>query len=69
MTQSQMQQQTLTIGSPAYLTIDELKIPVVVRDTRRVWNRDDLLVEPVGGTGTKWVEKSRVSQRLIDIKA
>lgn len=45
----------------AYYRINGMKFPVRILDARKVWGRVDVLVEPVGGEGSKWVEKSAIS--------
>lgn len=48
------------IGKEGMLQSEGMEFRVVVRDARRVWDRTDYLVGPIGGTGTKWVGASRV---------
>ena len=50
------------IGKKATLTTPEgLKIPVRVLDVRSTYGRQEVLVEPVTGTGKAWVGVKRVN--------
>ena len=40
--------------------IEGLMVPVKVLDARKVWNRIDCHIQPVNGTGTKWVDLDKL---------
>lgn len=42
------------------MSASNLRIPVTIHDTREVWGRRDVLVEPLGGSGTAWVDVGRI---------
>ena len=50
------------IGRKGQLYIEDgsISCPVEVIDSRKCWDRIDALVQPVGGSGTKWVEATRI---------
>lgn len=49
------------INSNGFLTVDEFRIKVKIKDARTVFGRTDYLVEPIEGEGEKWVSSERVS--------
>jgi len=49
------------IGKTAFMTLDDLTVSVRINDVRVRFGHIDLLVEPVNGSGTKWVEQHRVT--------
>ena len=56
------------IGRPGWVTYsginynaDSIRFPITVTDSRTMFGRTDLLVEPVGGSGSAWVELARVT--------
>lgn len=53
----------MLLGAPirGMISIDGLRVEVHVRDMRTVWGRIHYLVEPVAGSGQKWVDASRVT--------
>lgn len=53
------------IGKDGHLNLDGLTIQVKVTDARPRYGRIDLEITPVNGTGSRWVESSRV--RLDDV--
>lgn len=51
------------IGRRGLATLPEAKtmrVAVLVRDARVCWGRTDLLVEPIGGHGPRWVRRTSV---------
>ena len=42
-----------------YYHMNEMQFLVRVLDIRVVWNRTDLLITPINGLGSKWVEASK----------
>ena len=49
------------IGQKVAVRFESLRVQCIVRDCRRVWNRNDLLVVPVSGVGEQWVSLERVT--------
>jgi len=50
------------IGQTGSLVVElSLTVPVRVVDARRCWDRLDFYVEPVHGTGQRWVQADRVA--------
>lgn len=50
------------IGQTGLMQYDDgLAVRVRIINTRTRFGHIDLLVEPINGTGTKWVEKHRVT--------
>jgi hypothetical protein len=43
------------------MTLDDLTVGVNITDARVRFGHIDLLVEPINGSGEKWVEKHRVT--------
>ena len=51
----------LQVGARGLLRVEgDLLVPVRVLDARSRWGKRDLLVMPVDGEGSKWVEEDRV---------
>lgn len=50
-------------GKIGLVTLDELTFGVVIKDVRFRFGHLDYLVEPLNGTGTKWVENHKVQLR------
>lgn len=54
------------LDSTGLLTIDQaggtLRVPVTITDCRESFGRDDVLVTPVGGSGTAWVNLDRIDR-------
>lgn len=48
------------LGQVIYLRTGGLKVMVEVKDVKMAWGRVRLLVEPVRGDGTVWVEENSV---------
>lgn len=40
--------------------VEGLTFQIQIKGERRVYGRDEVLIEPVSGSGTKWVIKSKV---------
>ena len=49
------------IGKSGLMTLDDLTVGVNIADARVRFGHIDLLVEPINGSGEKWVEKHRVT--------
>lgn len=49
------------IGATGTYEVDELTVGITIKDARVRFGHIDLLVEPIEGSGTQWVEKHRVS--------
>jgi hypothetical protein len=49
------------IGKTGLMTLDDLTVGVNITDARVRFGHIDLLVEPINGSGEKWVEKHRVT--------
>ena len=49
------------IGKSGLMTLDDLTVGVNITDARVRFGHIDLLVEPINGSGEKWVEKHRVT--------
>lgn len=49
------------IGKTGLMTLDDLTVGVNITDARVRFGHIDLLVEPITGSGEKWVEKHRVT--------
>jgi hypothetical protein len=49
------------IGKTAAMTLDDLTVSVRINDVRTRFGHIDLLVQPVNGSGEKWVERHRVT--------
>ena len=48
------------IGMNGTLSTGSLRVPIVISDARQVFDRVDVLVEPVGGMGVQWVSIERI---------
>ena len=55
------QQQMVMVGQHGMLRMESIAVMVHVIDSRYVFGRTDLLVTPVNGKGSQWVERGRVS--------
>lgn len=50
------------IGQTGRITVElSLTVPVRVLDARRCWDRLDLRIAPLHGTGERWVAADRVT--------
>lgn len=50
------------IGQTGTITLEQsLTVPVRVLDARRCWDRLDFYIEPLHGTGQRWVQADRVT--------
>ena len=49
------------IGKTGLMTLDDLTVGVNITDARVRFGHIDLLVEPINGSGEKWVEKHPVT--------
>ena len=49
----------------SYVIMDgTLFVPVHVIENRRVFGRNEVLIEPVGGSGQKWIHAEKVLPKL-----
>ena len=48
------------IGMNGTLSTGSLRVPIIISDARQVFDRVDVLVEPVGGMGVQWVSIERI---------
>lgn len=48
------------IGERGFWRADALRIEVEIVDVRRVFDRHDVLIRPVAGTGERWVSACTV---------
>jgi hypothetical protein len=48
------------IGMNGTLSTGSLRVPIVISDARQVFDRVDVLVEPVGSIGLQWVSIERI---------
>ena len=48
-------EQATWIGRTGQLAVKDMTVAVRVTDVRRVWNRTDVLVVPLAGSGMSWV--------------
>ena len=48
------------IGMNGTLSTGSLRVPIIISDARQVFDRVDVLVEPVGGIGLQWVSIERI---------
>jgi len=49
------------IGLEARITISEMTFDVKIKNTKQAWGTDQLLIEPVTGSGSTWVLSDRVT--------
>lgn len=49
------------IGQTGTIDADGFRIPVRIDDARMAFGRTDVLVTPIHGSGTRWVDASRVA--------
>ena len=42
------------------LSVGSIRVPIIISDARQVFDRVDVLVEPVGGMGVQWVSIERI---------
>ena len=55
-----MKDELKRIGTEAVLSIDGLHIHVRILDVRQAFGRIDYNVQPLAGSGTKWISKDRL---------
>lgn len=48
------------IGTTVQIKVENFTVPVVISDVKNAYGNTRYLVSPVGGTGTAWVDSSRV---------
>ncbi|MDI3298369.1 MAG: hypothetical protein QJR08_04275 [Bacillota bacterium] len=49
------------VGKTAMMAVEKWRIQVRVLDSRYVFGRQDVLVEPVSGEGRAWVDAARLT--------
>ncbi|HYE29914.1 MAG TPA: hypothetical protein VEH27_00665 [Methylomirabilota bacterium] len=52
--------QAALLGQPVNYQVNGLTFECVVRDVREVWGKPQVQIEPVSGSGLKWVDLSSV---------
>lgn len=52
---------TKLVGKQGTITLEGLTIPVTTKDARMSFGGCHVLIEPVHGSGEKWVEAKRVA--------
>jgi hypothetical protein len=52
------------VGRTTQVRFEKISVLCNVIDSRSQWGRTDILVEPVGGSGQQWVERSRAVEVL-----
>lgn len=50
------------IGATVMVRFEAVYVPCVVHDAKSSYGRERLKIEPVGGSGTQWVELGRVTR-------
>jgi hypothetical protein len=48
------------VGQQVQIQFEKITVECHIIDSRLVWNRVDVLVEPVNGSGSMWVSKDRI---------
>lgn len=51
-----------TVNGYGYIKLDGLRVRVKVIDTRKAFGRDDALITPENGSGSKWVDMKRIDK-------
>ena len=64
MTRNTVNQLLPAIGALVAVRMEDLTINCRVLDAKRSWDRVRLQVEPLTGSGSQWIDLSRVSARL-----
>lgn len=49
------------VGRQGVLKIDQLRVAVQCVDARQCWQRIDVLVTPIAGSGEQWVSADRLT--------
>ena len=49
------------INKTALLDTNHLRVPVTIKDIKKVWDRTDCLITPVNGSGETWVSLRRLT--------
>lgn len=57
-------QMIIAVGSNVLVRCEDLWVTCVVEDVKNSYGRERLLVRPVVGDGTQWVEMSRIVRAL-----
>jgi hypothetical protein len=52
----------INIGAEVLVQCESIRVACVVKDAKNSWGRVRLLVEPIQGAGSQWVELGRVSE-------
>ena len=64
MTQNTVTQLLPAIGALVAVRMEDLTIHCRVLDVKRSWDRIRLQVQPLAGSGSQWVDISRITARL-----
>ena len=64
MTQNTVTQLLPAVGALVAVRMEELTIHCRVLDVKRSWDRIRLQVQPLTGSGSQWVDISRITARL-----
>lgn len=58
-----VKEQAALIGQTVSVAVEQtLRINARVLDSRTAFNRHDVLVEPISGSGSQWVSASRIME-------
>ena len=58
-----VKEQAELIGKQVSVAIEQtLRVDCTVLDSRTAFNRHDVLVEPISGSGSQWVSASRIME-------
>lgn len=52
------------IGARVIVRFEDIQIECVVSDVKNSWGKPRLLITPVSGNGSQWVEMSRVRMNV-----
>lgn len=52
------------VGQAVLVNFDQIDVACIVRDAEMVYGRMRLRIEPLLGTGSRWIETSRISAKL-----
>lgn len=57
-----MDRTKVVVGNTAVLEMDGMNIEVKILDTKQAFGRLDVLIEPVSGSGQRWVQCERLAE-------
>jgi len=55
----------VAVGTTVDIRYESVEVSCIVRDVKNAYGRERLLIAPVCGTGSQWVEMSRVIRVLL----